>query len=272
MRPLLMLGALVVPLILILPSTVAAEVPDLIPSSKPERAEPLWRSAAMLEDAQGIRWDLFNDYERQELRLKMAESDAKQDQQPDASARRGPLCVSYGPVVAEGTTFHSLGANLARSAAVYTGTLVGYKQGFLARHPGSLYEVAVDDNLMPGGAPKRVFVYYPAAAFVLDGHRICKSGLRGDERPRVGGGILVFSSTRASNVNPVILPSDSDLFFDAEDGRLSVPPALRDLEGIRDLPLADIEEQVRAAIEQPEVDTEGPLTPRTQNRNQRGRP
>lgn len=272
MRSLWSLTTLGLALALLAVVPVMAEVPDLIESGQAGRSEPVWRSAAALETEQGIRWELFNAYEREELRSRLGAQKELEGNQSSASKQGTPPCVVYGPVVTEATTFHSLEESISRSAAIYSGTVVGSKEGFLYNHPGTLYEVAVGESLMPGAVPAQLFVYYPDSGFRLGGQRICKRGLRFPERPKVGSGILVFSLDRATGGQAVLHPSDSGLFFEAENGGLSVPPSLDSLEGIRELPLSEIVDQVREELDRLELDVESPRVPRLLDQLEGGRP
>lgn len=271
MRAVFAMGTLALALVLAAP--ISAEVPDVIAAGKVDRSEPQWRSAAVLEDEQGIRWDLFNAYETEELHSRLGVRQPVEGQTAGAVQQGEPACLVYGPTITEATTFHSLEESIGRSAAIYTGTVLGYKEGFLYRHPGSLYEVAVHENLMPGRTPARVFVYYPASDFPLGDHLICKRGRRYPERPRVGGEILVFAFNPAPALGEtVVLPTDSGLFFEAEDGGLSVPSKLRSLEGIRELPVSDVVEQVREVVGEIELEPKSPDSRRLLERDQGGRP
>jgi len=227
-------------------AATVAEVPDLIPSDEPGRSAPIWRSAASLAGEKGeIRLDLFSVRELEDLQRRRAYS-------------AGLDCVRKGILITESERFQSLGVSLSYSEAVYSGTILGFKEGMFNSFTGSLYEIRVEEVLLPrepAQIPERLFVFYPIARFSVGAETFCGGSMRLKERPRVGGGMLVFSVKLAENED-VIQPADSGLFFDAEDGHLSLP-VHPDLEGLRSLPLSHIEEQVRKAVREAAGVTEG---------------
>jgi hypothetical protein len=232
--------------LLALAGATEAQIPDLIPSQQPGRQAPAWRSAEYLT-TNGLRTDLFTTYELEEIARKHDEVEA-------LVARKVPgerPCLTWTPTISDGDYFLSLEDSTARARAIYAGTLTSVKQGFLYRNPGSLYELRVDRVLKTAAnvaPPERLFVYYAQARFQMGEETVCKLSRRGSERPRLGGRLLVFTHFAPDGI--IVFTGENALLFDREGGGLSVPHPLHDLEGLDQLGMGFIEDQVAALLAQ----------------------
>ncbi len=245
------LARVLVPLLVwVLAPCASAEVPRQIASSDPDRQQPVWVSADEAVADGRVKLELFSDFETQ-LMTSAARS-GEREYQKKISGESGE------GVFEDGCIWVSVGHSNVRenyplerlhrqAAGAFLGRVVDGAQGFLYGRAGTLFEVEVLDEVKTSNESvvlERLFVYYPHARINFGHFSICKSGPRYPTKPLVGGKVIVYAwESLAQDAAPIVRPEDEEIFFELEDGTISLPQRYGEIEG--DLSLEQLVRKVQ---------------------------
>jgi hypothetical protein len=105
--------------------------------------------------------------------------------------------------------------------AMYRGRVTASAEGFIDGWPGTLYELDVENATVP--APARVYFYFPIARIQAEGAVLCHHGKRFPDQPQAGRQVLLFVRGTETGSPLILSPQDEEIFFEREDGTLSLP-------------------------------------------------
>lgn len=223
--PTLIVAVALIPGAVFCSSALAEEVPDRIDGKERKGGPPLWVSLEEAAPAGQIRWELLPTAQQRQLRQTLSSA-------PPNEKGKTSCAVESATVGDYFSGNPSFGELIHNSKVIYSGRILGLKQGFYRGSPSTLLEVAVThaykapDELL---SADRIYVAYPYAKINLEGKLICQRPQRGYAEPAAGGRILVFSfrNPAATADLPIVEPMDEELFFETAAGESSVPDHYR---------------------------------------------
>lgn len=215
-----------------------ADPPEIVPAADPSRGAPAWVAESAAVGPGGLNRDFFEPHELRSLQVSLEaarEEAARRGMDPNAS------CAIWSTTTIDWMNprpNHTLQALVTHARAIYSGRVVGARQGFLSGRTGTLLEVEVDrSHRNPAGVstPARILVFYQYARIEVEGTLLCSQPERGDPPPEIGDRALVFAyrntpSGSASDLSSdsILVPDDEELLFQ-RGGVLSLPRGVKDL-------------------------------------------
>jgi hypothetical protein len=237
------LAAVAVSLSLAAPS--AAEVPAWIAAPDTEETgRPLWVSAEEAAPNGFLRWELFDPPQQEFFRgLLVANAEARAKQPPGSTEER---CFSETFAIGSASEPWSPKELLSRARLVVSARIEDVTPGFLNGHLGTMMQASVREIFKepPGGADlDEFFVFRDGAVIAIEGDYLCARGRGGFVTPKPGGIVILamVDSHRGWPDQKILVPKDSELFFDAIDGKMSAPYAY----GSQEVPTSVLEHSLR---------------------------
>ena len=244
---------LLVTLVVMAVLTVLAAEPSgrqLVPSVwSPEL--PSWVPVGHFLDADGTaQWDLLGEQEASRLRSQLERvSDAARRAGPERDASQECL-LSFLPVFPDRVDprpTSTLDDLVEGSSSILLGRVVDRAAGLYRSLLGSLLEIEVERVYRGRLATARFYVFVEDAEILVDGVRICKSGLR--PQPAIGAKLLLFyfDDVHAELPGSVVTPIDDELFYELEDATASLPVRMQTTLGTGySIPFSELVERTEA--------------------------
>lgn len=212
------------------------ESPGVIYMKAGPRATPVWISAeeAASPETGSLRWQLFADYEENNLRRFMAENERFKEEQKSRGVQGSDLDCPLSLSTANEERMdpkpnRSFSQLAAQALAIYSGRIEGISQGFFDGLPSSLLKVRVTEAFRSSEkvARDRVLIPYPFARFKVGALTFC-GGSAGTYPPAAGDQVLVFIYDPPLDASrTLIYPRSPELFVQTSAGRLIVPMPLK---------------------------------------------
>ena len=215
-------------LLLLIPCTAGAQIPDRILAPGGAENDPIWVSAAQATTPDGrFESELFNPLEAQNVeRLIQAEKKSREAAGISETATSAG-CHSW-LIFPENPDVYplSLEGLLDHSRLAFIGTVEDQQQGFYHSHPNSLLQIKVQRVLKaPPGyeASDSVLATYPQVEMKVGDEMVCMRADRYPARPVTGKGIMILA-WNIPDWDPLVVAANTDgIFFEDGEGNAVLP-------------------------------------------------
>ncbi len=237
--------------ILLMALPLAGQTPSILePRFERRQGPPLWISAEAVADAEEIiKLDLIDDFHLRKTVEAQRSSLGNRLDSPLFKAGERPVVATMDPSKCKSDTLSAelrggdgpsatLTDLATYSKAILRGRIRSMEPGFASGEPALLMGIEAS-GAVKGNVPSTlIYVNYPIARFRIGPFLFCNAE-KGFE-PRPGDEILLFDYTGPIDRDHVLYaPRLDQLFFQSQDGRLFLPPRLKETPALRSIQTLD---------------------------------